>query len=243
MRLSIALILLTTVIAAPQLRTPDLPPVNPLLDSEQSPLSTLRRPPPPEPEQLDDNLHDSSVSMHTYDELERFAKYSSAVYQFLCPRPLGNSLVQSVSCVARSSHVYYCSRSCLWMMFDSSLMYLRTRMDSLCVMTGDGRLLLRFGGAMSLRIWSLVRALFPSPTYDYMCVFADGNLVLIPLVSRGIEKNNTTLVHAGFLISYNSVRAVVVHVVRDQLLAFPNYTVVISGSHPLYSVPASWSPG
>jgi hypothetical protein len=69
---------------------------------------------------------------------------------------------------------------------------------------------------------------------------ADGNLVQIPLVSRGIEKNNTALVHAGFLISYNSVRAVVVHVVRDQLLAFPNYTVVISGSHPLYSVPASW---
>jgi Lipase (class 3) len=67
------------------------------------------------------------------------------------------------------------------------------------------------------------------------CVFADGNLVLIPLVSRGIDKNNTASVHAGFLISYNSVRAVVVHVVRDQLLAFPNYTVVISGSHPLYS--------
>jgi len=76
-----------------------------------------------------------------------------------------------------------------------------------------------------------------------ICIFADGNLVQIPLVSRGIEKNNTALVHAGFLISYNSVRAVVVHVVRDQLLAFPNYTVVISGSHPLYSVPASWRPG
>jgi hypothetical protein len=132
-------------------------------------------------------------------------------------------------------------------MMTSSLMYLRTRMDSLCVMTGDARLLLRFGGAMSLRIWSLVRVLFPlSPSARsrvIICVFADGNLVQIPLVSRGIEKNNTALVHAGFLISYNSVRAVVVHVVRDQLLAFPNYTVVISGSHPLYSVPASWRPG
>ena len=62
---------------------------------------------------------------------------------------------------------------------------------------------------------------------------SDGNLVLVPLVSRGIDKNNTALVHAGFLISYNSVRAVVIHVVRDQLLAFPNYTVVISGS-PLF---------
>jgi hypothetical protein len=75
-----------------------------------------------------------------------------------------------------------------------------------------------------------------------ICVFADGNLVLVPLVSRGIEKN-TALVHAGFLISYNSVRAVVVHVVRNQLLAFPNYAVVISGSYPLYFVPASWGPG
>jgi hypothetical protein len=104
MRLSIVVIpiLLTTVIAAPQLRTPGLPHVDPLLDSEQSLLSMLRRPPPSEPEQLDDSLHDSSVSMHTYDELERFAKYSSAVYQFLCPRPLGNSLVQSVSCAPRS---------------------------------------------------------------------------------------------------------------------------------------------
>lgn len=132
-------------------------------------------------------------------------------------------------------------------MMTSSLMYLRTRMDSLCVMTGDARLLLRFGGAMSLRIWSLVRVLFHlSPSARsrvIICVFADGNLVQIPLVSRGIEKNNTALVHAGFLISYNSVRAVVVHVVRDQLLAFPNYTVVISGSHPLYSVSASWRPG
>jgi hypothetical protein len=111
MRLSIATaILLTTVIAAPHLRTPGLPPVNQLLDSEQSLLSTPRRPPPPESAQQEDNLHDSSVSMHTYDKLERFAKYSSAVYQFLCPRPLGNSLVRSVSCVARSSHVYCCSR-------------------------------------------------------------------------------------------------------------------------------------
>ena len=98
MRLSIAIpILLTAVLAAPQLRTPGLAPVNPLLDSEQSPLSMLRRP-PPEPEQVEDDLHDSSVSAHTYDELERFAKYASAVYQFLCLRPLGNSLVQSVSC-------------------------------------------------------------------------------------------------------------------------------------------------
>ena len=66
----------------------------------------------------------------------------------------------------------------------------------------------------------------------YACVL-DGNLVLVPLVSRGIE-NNSALVHAGFLISYNSVRVVVVHVVREQLLAFPNYTVVITGCYPRF---------
>ena len=63
-----------------------------------------------------------------------------------------------------------------------------------------------------------------------VCLSAsDGNLVLVPLVSRGVEKHESALVHAGFLISYNSVRAVVVHVVREQLLAFPDYDVVITG--------------
>ena len=64
-----------------------------------------------------------------------------------------------------------------------------------------------------------------------MGVFSDGNLVLVPLVSRGVEKHESALVHAGFLISYNSVRAIVVHVVREQLLAFPDYAVVITGSY------------
>jgi hypothetical protein len=63
-----------------------------------------------------------------------------------------------------------------------------------------------------------------------MLLRADGNLVLVPLVSRGIEKNNTASVHAGFLISYNSVRATVVHTMRGQLHAFPDYAVVIAGT-------------
>jgi len=39
----------------------------------------------------------SLVSEDTYGQLECFAKYSSAAYQVLCPHPLGNTLVQSVS--------------------------------------------------------------------------------------------------------------------------------------------------
>ena len=98
MRFSIA-ILLTAAIAAPRLRTlhaidvaqPHTPSTNPL--EEQSPLAMLRRPPPEE-----DNAQERSVSVDTYGELERFAKYASAADQFLCPRPLGNTLVQSVRC-------------------------------------------------------------------------------------------------------------------------------------------------
>ena len=54
--------------------------------------------------------------------------------------------------------------------------------------------------------------------------------MLAPLVSRGIEKDNAASVHAGFLISYNSVRASVIRIVREQLLAFPDYRVVIAGT-------------
>jgi hypothetical protein len=49
-------------------------------------------------------------------------------------------------------------------------------------------------------------------------------------VSRGIE-NNTASVHAGFLVSYNSVRGAVLRVVRRQLDAFPGYAVVTTGMY------------
>ena len=44
-----------------------------------------------------DTVSASLVSEDTYGQLERFSKYSSAVYQALCPHPLGNTLVRSVS--------------------------------------------------------------------------------------------------------------------------------------------------
>ena len=36
------------------------------------------------------------IEQQVYDDLVRYAKYSSAVYQQLCPRPLGNALVAQV---------------------------------------------------------------------------------------------------------------------------------------------------
>ena len=113
----------------------------------------------------------------------------------------------------------------------------RMHMGSSRATMGTARSSLRFGGATSSRIWSLVRgSIMNSNNLPLVqgCLRArrtDGNLLLVPLASRGIEKNNTASVHAGFLISYNSVRAAVIHTVRDQLLAFPEYTVVVTGTY------------
>jgi len=113
----------------------------------------------------------------------------------------------------------------------------RMRMGSSRATMGAARSSLRFGGATSSRIWSLVRGSIMNGNNLPLvqgCSRArrtDGNLLLVPLTSRGIEKNNTASVHAGFLISYNSVRAAVIHTVRDQLLAFPEYTVVVTGTY------------
>lgn len=39
----------------------------------------------------------ASITQSTYDDLVRYTKYSSGAYQLLCVKPLGNTLVQSVS--------------------------------------------------------------------------------------------------------------------------------------------------
>jgi hypothetical protein len=62
----------------------------------------------------------------------------------------------------------------------------------------------------------------------FSTLFADGNFILVPLVSRGIE-NNTASVHAGFLLAYNSVRRAVLRIVGSQLDEFPGYGVISTG--------------
>ena len=77
-----------------------------------------------------------------------------------------------------------------------------------------------------------VRTSWTRVQYDLIRPSLDGNLVLVPLVSRGVEENDAR-VHAGFLISYNSVRSTVLSTVRAQLEAFPGYAVVLAGMyHP-----------
>jgi len=127
------------------------------------------------------------ISEEIYRELLLFAKYSSAVYQFICPRPLGNTLVESFSNVFTHAHG------------------LVARDDS------RREIVVAFRGSKELAN-----------------VLTDSNLVLAPLVSRGVEDNEAS-VHAGFLISYNSVRSMVLRVVREQLDAFPGYVVILTG--------------
>jgi hypothetical protein len=108
----------------------------------------------------------------------------------------------------------------------SSRIYSRLRMGSSC-----------FGGATSSQIWSLVRRV-RSMNSNKLSPFlgcsrerdTDVNL-LAPMVSHGIKNNTAASVRAGFLISCNSIRAAVIHILRDRMLAFPNYTAVVSTSH------------
>ncbi|KAH9054312.1 alpha/beta-hydrolase [Lactarius vividus] len=127
------------------------------------------------------------ISEHVYNELLHFAKYSSAVYQFICPRPLGNTLVESFSNLLTHTHGF--------------------------VARDEARreIVVAFRGS-----------------HELADVLTDGNFVLAPLASRGVE-DNAACVHAGFLFSYNSVRSVVLHAVREQLEAFPGYVVVLTG--------------
>jgi hypothetical protein len=98
---------------------------------------------------------------------------------------------------------------------------------------GRGEIVVAFRGSRELADIFTGRLLDGMDFIHEVCstrLRADGNLLLAPLVSRGIEKDNAASVHAGFLISYNSVRASVIRIVRGQLLAFPDYSVVIAGT-------------
>jgi hypothetical protein len=102
-------------------------------------------------------VHVRGVFVHRYGQLERFSEYALAAYQYLCSGLLDNTIVRSVSC-ARLTFV--CLRSLTFRTLAAVLpctyVCAILRMSSWCVTIGVARLLLRFGGVRSLRIWSLV---------------------------------------------------------------------------------------
>lgn len=50
--------------------------------------------------------HQSGISQAIYDDLVRYTKYSSAVYQWICPKPLGNVMIKQVrDGVVVSAHI------------------------------------------------------------------------------------------------------------------------------------------
>jgi hypothetical protein len=169
MRLSIFVILSLSAPGVLALQQPfdDAPSSSPHPHPQrQHPRPLLRRPPP-----ANDRGGRSIllVSKETYGRLEHFAKYACAAYQFLCPSPLGNTLVQSV-CVSSPLLSGMCGKNkILKVSFPpppplhsafspgySSRMYSRGRMGSSRAMMDAARSSLRFGGATSSRIWSLV---------------------------------------------------------------------------------------
>ncbi|KAF9457131.1 alpha/beta-hydrolase [Collybia nuda] len=64
-----------------------------------------------------------------------------------------------------------------------------------------------------------------SPT-DFL---TDAALLLVPFISPGVNAPSGTLVHAGFLLAWDSVASSVISTVSSQLAAHPDYTIVTSG--------------
>ena len=178
MRLFIPVILLLSAAGVLALQQPfdDAPSSSPHPHPQQQhPRPLLRRPPPPDDREGRSLL---PVSKETYGRLEHFAKYACAAYQFLCPSPLGNTLVRSVRllfiffllCLLSSPPLSLArvekGKQILKMSFfpppspfspgHSFRMYSRGRMGSSRVTMDAARSSLRFEGATSSRIWSLV---------------------------------------------------------------------------------------
>ena len=165
MRLFIVM-LLAAAIAAPQLQTlhgidvaQPHPPSPPSTNSpDQSPLPMLRRPPPG-----DNAPHVRDISAYMSGELEQFAKYGSAAYLYLCLRPLGNTLVRSVSCV-HASRLLVCLLGRSVAHFGCLLWFSNVRTRAWFVSLDDRRREIVVASpreARSLRIWSLVSVWFP----------------------------------------------------------------------------------
>jgi hypothetical protein len=131
MHLSIAI--LAPAIAAPQLHNLAHP--TPIHKPARA-VFPVDTPPPSSGGQL--NAHVIDVSGHTYGELERFARYASAAYQYLGHRQLGNTLMRSLSC-ARVSRLLVCLLITLLGIF---AVVLQSIMGSWRVPFGGARLLL-----------------------------------------------------------------------------------------------------
>ncbi|KAG5636517.1 hypothetical protein H0H81_007743 [Sphagnurus paluster] len=126
------------------------------------------------------------VSQDVYDDFTRYTKYSSAVYQWICPNPLGNKLVQKFSKTGTQGFV--------------------VRDDK------RKEIIVAFRG-----------------TLEVIDVLVDLQIVLTPLKSAGITDVGSARVHTGFLFAYNVVANDVLNLVKGQLTAHPDYSLVVTG--------------
>ncbi|KAG5653046.1 hypothetical protein H0H81_002563 [Sphagnurus paluster] len=135
------------------------------------------------------------ISQAVFDDLVRYTKYSSAVYEWICPNPLGNKLVQKFNNVGTQGFV--------------------VRDDQ------RKEIVVAFRG-----------------TLEVIDVLVDLQFILTPLKSTGINAVGDAHVHSGFLFAYNIVANDVLSIVKGQVAAYPNYSLVVTG-HSLGGATAS----
>jgi len=130
----------------------------------------------------------SGIPQSTYDDLVRYTKYSSGAYQLVCPKPMGNTLVESFYHLVTDTQGFI------------------ARDDS------RKEIVVAFRGSQK-----------PSD------LLIDFSLSLVPLQSPGLSDVEGAYVHIGFLTAYNFVASHVISVVKSQLAAYPDYTIVSTG--------------
>lgn len=167
-------------------------------------------------------VRDSGVSQAVYDDLVIYAKYSSAVYQPFCPRPLGSWMIKAVSFEGSFPrldvlHVHQ---------FD-------TKGTQGFVARDDARkeIIVAFRG--SFEIVDILIGTFgfvdPSNISKHgHCV--DIQIILTPLSTPGVSNVGSAHVHTGFQKAYNFVTDEVQSLMKSQIDAYPSYKLVVTGT-------------
>lgn len=171
------------------------------------------------------------VSQSTYDDLVRYTKYSSAVYQWICPQPLGNKLVKQVHTILSAT------RAILLQLITIICSVFQRRYTGLCgarrQAEGDCRGVPGDDGDHR-RLGRCVIYITLPFCHNRSLNHADLQIILRPLKSQGLTDVGDAHVHSGFLFAYNAVVGDVLSSVKSQVASYPGYTVVSTGINTHY---------
>ncbi|SJL11670.1 uncharacterized protein ARMOST_15076 [Armillaria ostoyae] len=146
------------------------------------------------------------ISPDILEDLIFYFKYASSAYTPFCPRPNGRNLVTEIS-----------------------------KASSLATETGKNWCLLsvegRFEGFLLIDIDGLK---IPwNDSVSIIDILVDSAIVLVPLITPGVEAPSGVRVHSGFLVGWNSIAIQIIAVIKQQLFLHPDLKNLVTTGHSL----------